>query len=230
MFKAMNKYYEINFDKITDLKDIILKENIEITCVNSSGISIIIPGSSVDVLIEEKDNILLKDAKYYISSFSSKFFNLNNPNTNKSTVVAGADDSEYSETEYFYHIYKNCESVGEKLKSANSLFLNRIIREKPNNRLSLLKPYLDELKLDSKANKIAKELNVPYIQRDVFLDNEDDVNYVKKQLESAVKLTQKKGFVIAIGHPRKNTFKALEQSKDLLKSVDLVYLSEIYGK
>ncbi|EAJ6067450.1 divergent polysaccharide deacetylase family protein, partial [Campylobacter jejuni] len=83
---------------------------------------------------------------------------------------------------------------------------------------------------NSKANKIAKELNVPYIQRDVFLDNEDDVNYVKKQIQNAVKLAQKKGFVIAIGHPRKNTFKALEQSKDLLKSVDLVYLSEIYGK
>ncbi|ENV8235194.1 divergent polysaccharide deacetylase family protein [Campylobacter jejuni] len=83
---------------------------------------------------------------------------------------------------------------------------------------------------NSKANKIAKELSMPYIQRDVFLDNEDDVNYVKKQLESAVKLAQKKGFVIAIGHPRKNTFKALDQSKDLLKSVELVYLSEIYGK
>ncbi|EIM3967646.1 divergent polysaccharide deacetylase family protein [Campylobacter jejuni] len=83
---------------------------------------------------------------------------------------------------------------------------------------------------NSKANKIAKELSMPYIQRDVFLDNEDDVNYVKKQLQSAVKLAQKKGFVIAIGHPRKNTFKALEQSKDLLKGVDLVYLSEIYGK
>lgn len=83
---------------------------------------------------------------------------------------------------------------------------------------------------NSKANKIAKELNVPYIQRDVFLDSEDDVNYVKKQLENAVKLAQKKGFAIAIGYPRKNTFKALEQSKDLLKGVELVYLSEIYGK
>ncbi|EAL5963278.1 divergent polysaccharide deacetylase family protein [Campylobacter jejuni] len=83
---------------------------------------------------------------------------------------------------------------------------------------------------NSKASKIAKELSMPYIQRDVFLDNEDDVNYVKKQLESAVKLAQKKGFAIAIGHPRKNTFKALEQSKDLLKGVNLVYLSEIYGK
>lgn len=83
---------------------------------------------------------------------------------------------------------------------------------------------------NSKANKVAKEFDMPYIQRDVFLDNEDDVNYVKKQLESAVKLAQKKGFVIAIGHPKKNTLKALEQSKELLKSVDLVYLSEIYGK
>ncbi|HDZ5085181.1 TPA: divergent polysaccharide deacetylase family protein [Campylobacter jejuni] len=83
---------------------------------------------------------------------------------------------------------------------------------------------------NSKANKIAKELSVPYIQRDVFLDNEDDVNYIKKQLKSAVELAQKKGFAIAIGHPRKNTFKALEQSKDLLKGVELVYLSEIYGK
>ena len=83
---------------------------------------------------------------------------------------------------------------------------------------------------NSKANKIAKELNVPYIQRDVFLDSEDDVDYVKKQLENAVKLAQKKGFAIAIGYPRKNTFKALEQSKDLLKGVELVYLSEIYGK
>ncbi|KQI59727.1 hypothetical protein Y863_06815, partial [Campylobacter jejuni CVM 41905] len=44
---------------------------------------------------------------------------------------------------------------------------------------------------NSKANKIAKELNVPYIQRDVFLDNEDDVNYVKKQIQNAVKLAQK---------------------------------------
>lgn len=159
MFKAMNKYYEINFDKIIELKDIILKENIEITCVNSNGISIIIPGSSVDILIEEKDNVLLKNVKYYISSFSSKFFNLNNPSTNKKTVIAVADDEEYNESDYFYHIYKNCEAGGEKLKSANSLLLSRIIKEEPNNRLALLKPYVDELKLDSKANKISETMS-----------------------------------------------------------------------
>ncbi|HEB9419327.1 TPA: divergent polysaccharide deacetylase family protein [Campylobacter coli] len=82
----------------------------------------------------------------------------------------------------------------------------------------------------SKASKVAKALRQIYIQRDVFLDNQDDVAYIKKQLMDAVKLANKKGFAIAIGHPRKNTFKALEQSKDLLESVELVYLSEIYAK
>ncbi|HEC1563432.1 TPA: divergent polysaccharide deacetylase family protein [Campylobacter upsaliensis] len=81
---------------------------------------------------------------------------------------------------------------------------------------------------NSKAPKIAKEMQKIYIKRDVFLDNEDDVIYVKNQLLSAVKLAQKKGYAIAIGHPKKNTFKALKESKELLKSVDLVYLSELY--
>ncbi|EAJ2615232.1 divergent polysaccharide deacetylase family protein [Campylobacter coli] len=82
----------------------------------------------------------------------------------------------------------------------------------------------------SKAPKVAKALGQIYIQRDVFLDNRDDVAYIKNQLIEVVRLAKQKGFAIAIGHPRKNTFKALEQSKDLLKSVELVYLSEIYAK
>ena len=81
----------------------------------------------------------------------------------------------------------------------------------------------------SKAHLIADKLNRKYIKRDIFLDNEDDVNYVKNQISKAVALAKKNGFAIAICHPRKNTFKALEESKDLLKSVELVYISELYG-
>ena len=81
---------------------------------------------------------------------------------------------------------------------------------------------------NSKAPKIAKEMQKIYIKRDVFLDNEDDVIYIKNQLLSAVNLAKKRGYAIAIGHPKKNTFKALKESKELLKSVDLVYLSELY--
>ena len=42
MFKPMNKYYEINLDRIIEVREMIIKENIEITCVNPSGISIIV--------------------------------------------------------------------------------------------------------------------------------------------------------------------------------------------
>ncbi len=66
----------------------------------------------------------------------------------------------------------------------------------------------------SKAPKVAKALGQIYIQRDVFLDNRDDVAYIKNQLIEAVRLAKQKGFAIAIGHPRKNTFKALEQSNE----------------
>ncbi len=160
MFKAMNKYYEINFDKIIEMKEIMIKEDIELTCVNSNGISIIVPGNAIDILLGQKDNILLKDAKYYISSFSTKFFNLNNPQTNENSVVEGADDNKYSEYEYFYHIYKNCMPSNEKLKSANNTLLNKIVSEKTNNRLYLLKPYLDQLKLEAKAPKVTAEIAV----------------------------------------------------------------------
>ncbi|WP_236103472.1 divergent polysaccharide deacetylase family protein [Campylobacter armoricus] len=80
----------------------------------------------------------------------------------------------------------------------------------------------------SKAKNLASKFNQPYIARDVFLDNEDDVVYIKKQLKQAINEAKKKGFAIAIGHPRDKTFRALMQSKDILNSVELVYLNEIY--
>ncbi|EDP6893890.1 divergent polysaccharide deacetylase family protein [Campylobacter lari] len=81
---------------------------------------------------------------------------------------------------------------------------------------------------NSKAKNLVSHFEQPYIARDVFLDNEDDIAYIKNQLKQAVEEAKKKGFAIAIGHPREKTFKALVQSKELLKSVELVYLNEIY--
>ncbi len=81
---------------------------------------------------------------------------------------------------------------------------------------------------NSKAKNLVSRFEQPYIARDVFLDNEDNIAYIKNQLRQAVEEAKKKGFAIAIGHPREKTFKALVQSKDLLNSVELVYLNEIY--
>ncbi len=82
----------------------------------------------------------------------------------------------------------------------------------------------------SKGVLVMRERGQTPIVRDIFLDNSDNVEAIKKQLLKAVNLAKKKGFAIAIAHPRKNTFKALAQSKELLQSVELVYLNEVFAK
>ena len=62
----------------------------------------------------------------------------------------------------------------------------------------------------SVGRKVAEEYGVPYIARDVFLDNENDYEYVMNQLLTTEQIASKKGFVVAIGHPRTNTYKALK--------------------
>lgn len=76
--------------------------------------------------------------------------------------------------------------------------------------------------------KVAKKYNQPYIARDVFLDVEQTSEYVKKQLELAVKIAKRRGYAIAIGHPHKVTIEAIKSSKNaLLKEVEVVYLRDI---
>lgn len=69
--------------------------------------------------------------------------------------------------------------------------------------------------LDSKTTaksvgeKTAAEYGVPYIARDVFLDNENDYNYIMKQLRQTEKIAHMRGYAVAIGHPRTQTYLAL---------------------
>ncbi len=69
--------------------------------------------------------------------------------------------------------------------------------------------------LDSKTTaksvgaKVAAEYGVPYIARDVFLDNENDYNYIMKQLRQTEKIAHMRGYAVAIGHPRTQTYLAL---------------------
>ncbi len=79
----------------------------------------------------------------------------------------------------------------------------------------------------SKALIVAKEFNETIFSRDIFLDNIANVSYIKNQLRKAVKLAKKRGYAIAIGHPRRATLKALRDAKDILKGVDVVYINEL---
>ncbi|NPA81569.1 MAG: divergent polysaccharide deacetylase family protein [Epsilonproteobacteria bacterium] len=82
----------------------------------------------------------------------------------------------------------------------------------------------------SKALIVAREFNETLLSRDIFLDNIANETYIKNQLKKAVKLAKKRGYAIAIGHPRKTTLKALRNSKNILKGVDVVYIKDLDTK
>lgn len=80
----------------------------------------------------------------------------------------------------------------------------------------------------TQAPKVAKKFGLKYVARDVFLDHHMEKEYVKEQIKKAVKFAQTHGKAIAIGHPHQNTLEALAESKELLSSVELVTVKEIY--
>lgn len=69
--------------------------------------------------------------------------------------------------------------------------------------------------LDSKtapgriSQRSAKRNGIPYLSRDIFLDNEQNVEAIKEQLFKAAKIANKRGEVIVIGHPYMATYEAL---------------------
>jgi hypothetical protein len=63
----------------------------------------------------------------------------------------------------------------------------------------------------SVAGRVARRLQVPYAERDVFLDNEIDVEAVLRQLARVASIARSKGYAVAIGHPHAVTIEALRR-------------------
>ncbi len=80
----------------------------------------------------------------------------------------------------------------------------------------------------SVAGEVAKKFHQKLLSRDVFLDDIQNKNYIRKQLKLAVKIAKKRGYAIAIGHPHSITMETLRNSTDLLKGVKMVYIKDIY--
>lgn len=70
---------------------------------------------------------------------------------------------------------------------------------------------------DSQCQASARLLRLPYAQRDVFLDNHQDVAYITAQFRQLVKLAEKHGTAIGIGHPYRTTLEALEKELPRLR-------------
>lgn len=74
---------------------------------------------------------------------------------------------------------------------------------------------------------LAREMKVRSAERNVFLDNKRDVDYIKGQLMEAAMIAKKHGKAVAIGHPYPETIRALREAFPGLEGVELVRLSEI---
>ena len=89
--------------------------------------------------------------------------------------------------------------------------------------------------IDSKTSKnsiaydLAREIGLGALERTVFLDNEDDMDYIKEQLLKAKELSLKKGQVIVIGHDRINTYYVLKRMvPEIVKEgIEIVFVSTL---
>lgn len=81
----------------------------------------------------------------------------------------------------------------------------------------------------SAGTAAAAAAGVPYVERDVFIDNEQTVEAVLKQLAEAEAIARKRGTAIAIGHPHDATLQALQRWLPTLgeKRIALVPITEI---
>lgn len=77
---------------------------------------------------------------------------------------------------------------------------------------------------NSVAYKTAFEMGIPAMSRDVFLDNDRDVDKIKAQLEKAHVIANKKGWSISIGHPYPETLEALQEWLPLAKRDGVVFV------
>ncbi|NVN99205.1 MAG: divergent polysaccharide deacetylase family protein [Geobacteraceae bacterium] len=76
----------------------------------------------------------------------------------------------------------------------------------------------------SKGLAVAERLGVKSGTRNVFLDNEQDVAAIKRQLVAAAEMAKRKGGVIAICHPHAATIAALKEAMPELQAGGITFV------
>lgn len=79
----------------------------------------------------------------------------------------------------------------------------------------------------SAAKKCAAKYDMPYIVRNVFLDNDRNYKAIETQLKTSIEIAKKTGYAVAIGHPHDITLKVLKNSKHLLDGLEPIYVNEL---
>jgi hypothetical protein len=90
--------------------------------------------------------------------------------------------------------------------------------------------FLDSLVTNKSICKsLSKKMRLKFAQRDIFLDNEEELEYIKRQLQSLVLLAKKDGSAIGVGHDKEITLNVIKEVISQLEGegIKFVYLSEL---
>ncbi len=90
--------------------------------------------------------------------------------------------------------------------------------------------FLDSLVTNySVCESAAKAAGIRFIKRSIFIDNESDPSYIKKQFEKAMSLALRNGEAVAIGHDRPNTIAVLKEMIPVIESkgIEMTYVSNL---
>lgn len=76
---------------------------------------------------------------------------------------------------------------------------------------------------------LAKELKVKFAKRNVFLDNKNDAEYIRKQFSYLIKRAKNQGFAIGIGHDHPLTLKVIQEIIPEIENqgIEIVFVSEL---
>jgi len=79
---------------------------------------------------------------------------------------------------------------------------------------------------------VARELDIYFTKRNVFIDNENNRDAIKKELRDATQIALKKGEVVVIGHDRRMTLAAIKEEVPEIekRGVRLVFVRELVKK
>lgn len=111
------------------------------------------------------------------------------------------------------------------LATENVLLMGIIFAELKKRKLYFLDSYTGK----TICKDLARNIGIAYLRRQVFLDNKNDAQYIRGQIELLAKIAQQSGYAIGIGHDRPKTLEALAKAMPDLKKrgFKFVYLSQL---
>lgn len=146
----------------------------------------------------------------------------------------GALLSEMSPDELIAQLRVNLDQI-KGIKGVNNHMGSKISASSDRMRqiFSILKKY-DLYYIDSRttaqtvARPSAELLQLPFAERDIFIDHIDDPAFIRSQLKRLIHQAQQQGYAVGIAHPHANTCQVLEEFLPRFKeSVSLVPASMV---